>query len=225
MFGTRSWRRRARAVAARCARARARVGAACSQNVTDPSLGPCPARPARRRRRRRPRRSRWSPSATPLHRAYRQLTVVDAHGPHGGLLGRAHARPARRRRRRDGCVAAGNLLADEAVPAAMVRGVRADPDGEHLGDRLVRGARGRARRRRRGGAGAVVPGCVVVDAREPGRSPTCASTGRERPDRGARSALDASGSRSRTTTSRGRSTRRARRATACPATCSRRLRR
>jgi uncharacterized Ntn-hydrolase superfamily protein len=28
------------AVAARCAFARARVGAACSQNVTDPTLGP-----------------------------------------------------------------------------------------------------------------------------------------------------------------------------------------
>ncbi len=38
------------AVAARCARARARLGAACSQNVTDPVARRCAARPHRGRR-------------------------------------------------------------------------------------------------------------------------------------------------------------------------------
>lgn len=121
------------AVASRCARARARVGAACSQNITDPSLGPAlldriaagaPAADA----------MSAVTAATPLA-AYRQLTVVDA-------FGRAAAFSGERTLGRHGdvtaagCAAAGNLLADDSVPAAMAEAFAADPDAD-LGDRLV----------------------------------------------------------------------------------------
>ena len=120
------------AVAARCAHARAQVGAAASQNVTDPSLGrllldllasglSAPEAMSQL-------------VAAAAHAEFRQLTCVDA----GGLvssysgertLGRhATAEGA-------GCVAAGNLLADEGVPEAMLDAFE-DADGD-LGDRLV----------------------------------------------------------------------------------------
>jgi uncharacterized Ntn-hydrolase superfamily protein len=121
------------AVASRCAWARARVGAACSQNITDPSLGPAlldriaagaSAADA----------LRAVTAATPLA-AYRQLTAVDA-------FGRAAAFSGERTFGRHGdftaagCAAAGNLLADDSVPAAMAGAFAADPEAG-LGDRLV----------------------------------------------------------------------------------------
>jgi uncharacterized Ntn-hydrolase superfamily protein len=120
------------AVAARCAHARARVGAAASQNVTDPSLGrllldllagglSAPE-------------AMTQLVAAAAHAEFRQLTCVDAAGlvaSYSGerTLGRhASAEGA-------GCVAAGNLLADEGVPEAMVDGFE-DTEGD-LGERLV----------------------------------------------------------------------------------------
>lgn len=120
------------AVAARCAHARARVGAAASQNVTDPSLGrllldllasglSAPE-------------AMTQLVAAAAHSEFRQLMCVDAAGlvaAYSGerTLGRhASAEGA-------GCVAAGNLLADEGVPEAMVDGFE-DAEGD-LGDRLV----------------------------------------------------------------------------------------
>ena len=121
------------AVAARCAWARARVGAACSQNVTDPSLGPAlldriaggaSASDA----------LAAVTAATPLA-AYRQLTVVDAFGRSAAFSGERtlglHADVSAA-----DCAAAGNLLADAGVPAAMAEAFAADP-GADLGDRLV----------------------------------------------------------------------------------------
>jgi uncharacterized Ntn-hydrolase superfamily protein len=121
------------AVAARCARARARVGAACSQNITDPSLGPAlldriaagaSAADA----------LAAVTAATPVA-AYRQLTVVDAFGRSAAFSGERtlgrHADVSAA-----DCAAAGNLLADDAVPAAMAEAFGADPAAE-LGDRLV----------------------------------------------------------------------------------------
>ena len=74
------------AVAARCAHARAGVGAAASQNVTDPRLGTRMldlmaegAPPSERPSRPSPRSSQ--------HIAYRQLTAVDAAGGTAQLLG------------------------------------------------------------------------------------------------------------------------------------------
>ena len=120
------------AVAARCAHARARVGAAASQNVTDPSLGRLLLDLLAS--------GLSAPEAmtqlvgAAVHSEFRQLTCVDAAGlvaSYSGerTLGRhASAEGA-------GCVAAGNLLADEGVPEAMVDGFE-DTEGD-LGDRLV----------------------------------------------------------------------------------------
>ena len=121
------------AVASRCAWTRARVGAACTQNVTDPSLGhalldriaagagAADALAA-------------VTAATPLA-AYRQLTVVDAFGRSAAFSGeRTLGRYADVSA--PDCAAAGNLLADESVPAAMAEAFAADPEAD-LGDRLL----------------------------------------------------------------------------------------
>ena len=120
------------AVAARCAYARAGVGAVASQNVTDPTLGPktldlmalgasAPEAMAVLK-------------ATGAHISYRQVLAVDAAGRaaiHSGanVLG-THAEA------RAGNVASGgNLLAGEGVPQAIVDGFLATSG--HLGDRLI----------------------------------------------------------------------------------------
>jgi uncharacterized Ntn-hydrolase superfamily protein len=106
------------AVAARCVHLRAKAGAIGSQNITDPALGQigldmlarglaaqevCDALVA----------------STPFI-AYRQLTLVDTSGRVASYSGSntlgvhtAHAG--------EGVIAAGNLLANDQVPAAMVR--------------------------------------------------------------------------------------------------------
>ena len=103
-------------VAARCLHWRPGIGVALSQNITDPRLGPrllalladgvsvADALAAVGR-------------STP-HIAYRQLVVVDSTGNTGlftgdQALGRFGAAEGRH------CAAAGNLLADAAVPGAM----------------------------------------------------------------------------------------------------------
>lgn len=121
------------AVAARCAFARANVGAACSQNVTDPRLG-----------------SRLLDLlalgkdadqalsivvAEAPHVVHRQLTVVDAAGRVAAYSGANTLGTYATHLGRD-CVAAGNLLANPDVPAAMAAAFEASPDA-HLGDRLV----------------------------------------------------------------------------------------
>ncbi len=120
------------AVAARCAYARAGVGAVASQNVTDPTLGPktldlmalgasAPEAVAVLK-------------ATGAHIGYRQVLAVDAAGRtaiHSGanVLG-THAEASA------GNVASGgNLLAGEGVPQAIVDGFLAASG--HLGDRLI----------------------------------------------------------------------------------------
>jgi uncharacterized Ntn-hydrolase superfamily protein len=148
------------AVAARCAHPRAGVGAAASQNVTDPRLGPqlldliaagLPAGEAVAR-----------VAAEAPHAAHRQLTAVDRDGRTGvycgeqtlGLYAFAEQRNA---------VAAGNLLADAGVPAAMVEAFQAFPQA-HIGDRLVAGLA--AGLEAGGEAGAVRSAGVVICDRE-----------------------------------------------------------
>ena len=121
------------AVGARCAHARARVGAAASQNVTDPSLGrllldllasglSAPE-------------AMTQLVATAAHAEFRQLTCVDAGGRVAAYSGeRTLGRHATAEGA--GCVAAGNLLADEGVAEAMVDAFE-DAEGDDLGDRLV----------------------------------------------------------------------------------------
>ncbi len=119
-------------VAARCAHVRVRVGAASSQNVTDPRLGPwlldLMAGGAS------PSQAMAAVTAGATHVEYRQLTAVDRSGATAaysgertlGVYATAEA---------DGAVAAGNLLADQAVPAAMTEAFAAA--GGHLAARLV----------------------------------------------------------------------------------------
>jgi uncharacterized Ntn-hydrolase superfamily protein len=121
------------AVAARCAHARAKVGAVASQNVTDPTLGPKGldlmasglAAPEALERLK---------SAAP-HLQYRQLALIDAAGRTAAFSGAKtlgiHASAAG-----DGAVAAGNLLANPDVPKRMVEAFAA-ADHLDLGDRLM----------------------------------------------------------------------------------------
>ena len=120
-------------VAARCAFARAGVGALTSQNVTNPDIGVQGLQLL----------AGGMPAADVLrallerepHPDYRQVSVVDTRGGtacHSGhrTLGRhAHAVG-------DHCVAAGNLLASEEVPAAMVAAMERHRDA-HLARRLL----------------------------------------------------------------------------------------
>lgn len=120
------------AVAARCAHARAGVGAVATQNITDPTLGPrgldlmasgLSAEDALTRLR-----------ADAPHVEYRQLALVDSLGRTAGFsgaktLGRheiAHGR---------GVVAAGNLLSSLDVPKAMVAAFA--ENAGHFGERIL----------------------------------------------------------------------------------------
>ncbi len=120
------------AVAARCAFARAGVGAAASQNVTDPSLGP----------RLLDRMAAGAAAADAIgalvaaadHIQYRQLTAVDAAGRSAvfsgarslGIHAACHARDA---------ACAGNLLDNDSVPRAMLE--RFGKSKGDLGERLL----------------------------------------------------------------------------------------
>ncbi|MGD0491390.1 MAG: DUF1028 domain-containing protein [Steroidobacteraceae bacterium] len=129
------------AVAARCAHARAGAGAVATQNITDPSLGPIilaslargdgagEALAAALR-------------ATPFG-AYRQLLVIGAKGPpavHSGkeALGTVSSATGAH------AAAAGNLLANAQVPAAMIEAF--EGSSGHLGLRLLEALRAGARR-------------------------------------------------------------------------------
>ncbi|MBC2834411.1 DUF1028 domain-containing protein [Paragemmobacter straminiformis] len=146
------------AVAARCAHARAGVGVAATQNITDPTLGP----------RLLDAMGQGAGAAAAMaavvagaaHAEYRQLLCLDAKGntaTHSGtrILGVWNTAEGR------DCVAGGNLLADDGVPQAMVAAFEASTGA--LGDRLV--AALRAGRDAGGEAGPVhSAGLLMVDA-------------------------------------------------------------
>jgi uncharacterized Ntn-hydrolase superfamily protein len=121
------------AVAARCAWARAGVGAAATQNVTDPSLAPQVLDVMELGR----------PAADALNEVmtgtpyaeYRQLAVIDAAGRTASYSG---TRTLGRHNSSSGtdCLAAGNLLADEKVTPAMVQAFGQRPH-DHLAVRLL----------------------------------------------------------------------------------------
>jgi len=120
------------AVAARCAHARAGTGVVASQNITDPSLGPkaldlladgLSAEAA----------LETLLSGYPT-REWRQLAVLDREG-NAALFSGEHTLGINATAKDENCAAAGNLLANEGVPSAMVEafaGARGD-----LGDRLI----------------------------------------------------------------------------------------
>ena len=120
------------AVAARCAFARAGVGAVASQNVTDPTLGPLALDVMGRG-------MSAAEAIAEVQRCgryieYRQVLAVDGNGgtaihsgPNSlGIFAEAMGQDV---------VSAGNLLANDGVPAAIVAGFEA-AEG-HLGDRLI----------------------------------------------------------------------------------------
>ncbi len=120
------------AVAARCAHARAGVGVVATQNITDPALGPQIL----------DRMSRGSDATEALRDAldstpfagYRQLVVVAPRGApafHSGdkALGTVASAVGA------DCAAAGNLLDNDGVPAAMVTGF--ESSSGHFGYRLL----------------------------------------------------------------------------------------
>jgi uncharacterized Ntn-hydrolase superfamily protein len=122
-------------VASRCPWARAGAGAVSTQNVTDPSIGSgvldllAAGRAA-------PDALREVVAAN-RYPEYRQVTVIDAKGRtahHSGtkVLG-THAVAEGK-----DCVAAGNLLRNRDVPAAMIGAFAGNPK-LHLAERLLRG--------------------------------------------------------------------------------------
>ena len=148
------------AVAARCAYARAGVGAVASQNVTDPTLGPLALDVMGR-----------GMSATEAieevrrvgrHIDYRQVLAVDGQGgtaihsgPNSlGIWSQAQGRDV---------ASGGNLLANAGVPAAIVAGFEASQG--HLGDRLI--AAMRAGRDAGGEAGPVHSAGMLIVDRQP----------------------------------------------------------
>ena len=120
------------AVAARCAYARAGVGAVASQNVTDPRLGAgtLDAMAAGMDA----KTAIASVVAAAVHTEFRQLLAVDSTGQTEifsgtktlGIHAEHHSHNA---------AAAGNLLANTTIPNAMVAAFHAA--GGHLGDRLI----------------------------------------------------------------------------------------
>jgi uncharacterized Ntn-hydrolase superfamily protein len=123
------------AVAARCLRVRAGVGAATSQNVTDPRLGPRLLDLLASGR--SPQEALDAVVAEAPDVEYRQLAVVDVHG-RAAVWSGAETLGVYASAAGEGALAAGNLLAGEGVPAAMVEAFAgAGAAGAPLGDRLV----------------------------------------------------------------------------------------
>lgn len=120
------------AVAARCAWVEAGVGAATSQNVTDPRLGPQALRLMREG-------ATAAEAAAILARTapfaeFRQVLAVDSSGGTGVFSG-ARSLGIHAEARGPDAACAGNLLANAEVPAAMFAAFAAAPGP--LGDRIV----------------------------------------------------------------------------------------
>jgi uncharacterized Ntn-hydrolase superfamily protein len=121
-------------VGARCPHARAGVGAVATQNITDPNLANLVLD-----------RIAAGESASAAVAAvvngranidYRQLTAVDSSGNIGHFTG-ANILGTNAVSEGAHCIAAGNLLSSQRVPAAMTEGFAANAN-EHLAERLLR---------------------------------------------------------------------------------------
>lgn len=122
------------AVAARCAHARAGVGAALSQNVTDPRLGPKLLDLLQQGLSAKEAMSRTVKEAG-ANAAFRQLMLVDAKGRTAQHRG-PRALGINTAVRGENCVSGGNLLANPEVPAAVIATFVAEPH-LHLAERLL----------------------------------------------------------------------------------------
>jgi uncharacterized Ntn-hydrolase superfamily protein len=120
------------AVAARCAYARAGVGAVASQNITDPTLGPLALDLMQAGATAAEAIARIKAESAFID--YRQVLVIDAaggtaihSGPNAlGIWAEAQGRDV---------ASGGNLLANSGVPQAIVAGF--ESSSGHLGDRLI----------------------------------------------------------------------------------------
>ncbi len=120
------------AVAARCAYARAGVGAVLSQNITDPRLGErlldLMARGARAKE------AVAIVERTAEDIQFRQLLAVDSAGG-AAIFSGSEALGKRGEATGSGVASAGNLLADASIPEKIVAAFLASEG--HLGDRLL----------------------------------------------------------------------------------------
>jgi uncharacterized Ntn-hydrolase superfamily protein len=125
-------------VAARCAHARAGVGAVATQNITDPLLGPkgldlmgqgLSAQDALAKLR-----------AEAANIDYRQLALVDRNGGTAAFSG-AETLGVHRTAEAPNVITAGNLLKSIAIPQRMIDAFMAD-EKAHLGDRLIAAMQG-----------------------------------------------------------------------------------
>jgi len=120
------------AVAARCAYTRAGVGAVASQNITDPRLGPMALDLMGRGMRSFEAIAHIRAQAEFME--YRQVLAIDISGNtaiHSGPKSLGIWTEAAGK----DVISAGNLLANDAVPAAIVSGF--EGSAGHLGDRLM----------------------------------------------------------------------------------------
>jgi uncharacterized Ntn-hydrolase superfamily protein len=123
------------AVAARCAFARAGIGAATSQNVTDPRLAPLAL--DRLAQGLDARQALQAVLAEASYPEYRQLTIIDAKG---GTAVHSGARTLGLNNAAQGAnaVSAGNLLANTGVPKAVIAAFEASDPAAGLGWRVIK---------------------------------------------------------------------------------------
>ena len=120
------------AVAARCAYAQAGVGAVASQNITDPRLGPQTL--AAMGAGQKAEDAVKAVIAGAEYPSFRQLLAVDRHG-NTAIHSGEHSLGIHTEFKSQNAAAAGNLLANDTIPEAMVTAFHAAQG--HLGDRLI----------------------------------------------------------------------------------------
>lgn len=148
------------AVGSRCAFAAAGVGAALTQHMTDPRLGPLMLDRLRRGDTVQ-QAIDASIGATP-GAEWRQLAVIDNGGRTASYSG-ANVKGARAEAHGRDCVAIANIVRSVAIPAAMVQAYEADPDAP-LARRLIGALE--AGKAAGGEPKPLVSACVVVVHRE-----------------------------------------------------------
>ena len=121
------------AVTARCLYAAAGTGVVLTQNITDPRIGPHGLHLLAEGRSAQDTLDTLRQQAHEI--AFRQIAVLDRHG-HGAWFSGEYALDLHTGALGERCVAAGNLLTNDAVPAAIVRAFDAALDGP-LAERLI----------------------------------------------------------------------------------------
>ncbi len=122
-------------VSSRCPWARAGVGAVATQNITDPSLGPKILELLAAGRSASQALAEIVDQQANIE--YRQLTVIGTNGTVAHHSG-SHTLGTHAIAQGEDCISAGNLLAHERIPQAVVDVFVQDPQA-HLAERLLRG--------------------------------------------------------------------------------------